>query len=225
MLLVKLFYLCFFFLELENYFGFRTTNVIGKKKDHSVSLRLNKLKVLNISKEGSIFLIVLSINRVDEWSLRAFASMPRTAIFLRARAEIKICFASLRATQKFGEHEQASTRLNFASKSSKGKILRAVKNLNGPFITPINLSVHLIYVQCFAFFRQATLKPACILLLVVTVTFSHAQNHILTHVSEQTCALKTFLGNRRPASLLEKKRLIRSFLCCSSNNSQSFFPF
>ena len=38
--------------------------------------------------------------------------------------------------QKFGEHEQASTRLNFASKSSKGKILRAVKNFNGPFITP-----------------------------------------------------------------------------------------
>ena len=49
----------------------------------------------------------------------------------------KIWFASLRATQKFGEHEQASTRLNFASKSSKGKILRAVKNFNGPFITPI----------------------------------------------------------------------------------------
>ena len=42
----------------------------------------------------------------------------------------------MRATQKFGEHEQASTRLNFASKSSKGKILRAVKNFNGPFITP-----------------------------------------------------------------------------------------
>ena len=48
----------------------------------------------------------------------------------------KTCFASLRATQKFGEHEQASTRLKFASKSSKGKILRAVKNFNGPFITP-----------------------------------------------------------------------------------------
>ena len=28
--------------------------------------------------------------------------------------------------QKFGEHEQASTRLNFASKSNKGKVLRAV---------------------------------------------------------------------------------------------------
>ena len=39
----------------------------------------------------------------------------------------KIWLASLRATQKFGEHEQAS----------KGKILRAVKNFNGPFITPI----------------------------------------------------------------------------------------
>ena len=37
--------------------------------------------------------------------------------------------------QKFGEHEQASNRLNFASKSSKGNILPAVKNFNGPFIT------------------------------------------------------------------------------------------
>ena len=64
-----------------------------------------------------------------------FASMRSTVIFLRAPAEIKK-IASLRATQKFGEHEQASTRLNFASKSSKGKILRAVKNFNGPFITP-----------------------------------------------------------------------------------------
>ena len=30
--------------------------------------------------------------------------------------------------QKFWEHEQASTRLNFASKSSKGQILRAFEN-------------------------------------------------------------------------------------------------
>ena len=52
----------------------------------------------------------------------------------------KNCFASLRATQKFGEHEQASTRLNFTSKSSKGKILRAVKNFNGLLITPIFLA-------------------------------------------------------------------------------------
>ena len=39
-------------------------------------------------------------------------------------------------SKKLGEHEQASTRLNFASKSSKGKILRADKKFNGPFITP-----------------------------------------------------------------------------------------
>ena len=75
-------------------------------------------------------------SRGDEWSSRVFASMPSTAIFLRTRAQIKSCFASLRATQKFREHEQASTRLNFASKSSKGKILRAVKNFNVQFITP-----------------------------------------------------------------------------------------
>ena len=41
--------------------------------------------------------------------------------------------------QKFGEHEQATTRLNFASKSSTGKILRAVKNFHGSFITPKNV--------------------------------------------------------------------------------------
>ena len=35
----------------------------------------------------------------------------------------------MRTTQKFGEHGQAS-------KSSKSKILRAVKNFNEPFITP-----------------------------------------------------------------------------------------
>ena len=83
----------------------------------------------------------METTRGDEWSLRAFASMPNTAIFLRARAEIKNCFASLRTTQKFGEHKQASRRLNVASKSSKGKILRAVKNFNGPFITPTTENV------------------------------------------------------------------------------------
>ena len=75
--------------------------------------------------------------RGDEWSLRAFASVPSTAIFLRARAEIKkFALRACEQLQKFGEHEQASTRLNFASNSSKGKILRAVKNFNGPFFTP-----------------------------------------------------------------------------------------
>ena len=46
-------------------------------------------------------------SRGDEWSLRAFASMPCTAIFLRAASSLD--------------------RLNFASNSSKGKILRTVK--------------------------------------------------------------------------------------------------
>ena len=56
--------------------------------------------------------------------------------FCEHEQKSKNYFASLRATQKFGEHEQASTRLNFASKSSKGEILRADKKINGPFITP-----------------------------------------------------------------------------------------
>ena len=48
-------------------------------------------------------------NKGEEWSLRAFASMPSTAIFLRAnRAKVKFC-------------EQ-------------------LKILNGPFITPKNVS-------------------------------------------------------------------------------------
>ena len=42
--------------------------------------------------------------------------------------------------QTFWAHQQASTRSNFASKSSKGKILRAVKHFNGPFTTPIYAS-------------------------------------------------------------------------------------
>ena len=42
--------------------------------------------------EGKDDLIIQTIEfnrRGDEWSLRAFASMPSTAIFLRARAEKK----------------------------------------------------------------------------------------------------------------------------------------
>ena len=57
---------------------------------------------------------------------------------IREHAEHCDFFASTSRNKKFGEHEQGSTRLNFASKSSKGKILRAVKNFNGPFITPNN---------------------------------------------------------------------------------------
>ena len=48
-------FVVFVFSSLENYFGFRTTNV-RVKTDHSVSLRWKK-KVFNISKEVCIFLI------------------------------------------------------------------------------------------------------------------------------------------------------------------------
>ena len=63
--------------------------------------------------------------RGDEWSLRAFASMPRTAIFLRARAEITNFLCELASNAKIwgaraSEHsfkfcEQIEQRQNFAS--------------------------------------------------------------------------------------------------------------
>ena len=42
----------------------------------------------------------LAIIRGNEWSLRAFASMPSTAIFLRARAEIKNLLCELASNAK-----------------------------------------------------------------------------------------------------------------------------
>ena len=44
--------------------------------------------------------------------------------------------------KKFCEHKQASTGLNFASKLSKGHILRALENFKGPFDTP---SIYKLY--------------------------------------------------------------------------------
>ena len=59
---VKHFYLTclLFFSSLENYFGFRTTNVKGKT-DHSVSLRWNK-RFWTFLKRRVFFLIVHPIN-------------------------------------------------------------------------------------------------------------------------------------------------------------------
>ena len=52
----------------------------------------------------------------------------------------------MRATAKIlGAREQASTHLNFVSKSSKGKILQAVKNFNGPFITPQMVRLSMLF--------------------------------------------------------------------------------
>ena len=75
------------------------------------------------------------IRRGNEWSLRAFARIPSTAIFFASTSRTKK-FA-LRTCEQRKNLGSTSKRLNFASKSSKDKILRAVKNFNGPFITPI----------------------------------------------------------------------------------------
>ena len=61
---------------------------------------------------------------VKRSSLRAFASMPSTAIFLRARAEIKNLL-----------YELASKAKIWGARASEHSF-RAVKNFNGPFITP-----------------------------------------------------------------------------------------
>ena len=46
--------------------------------------------------------------------------------------------------QKFCEHEQASTRLIFASNSSKGQILRAFSDWMGPFDTPNQIGLYML---------------------------------------------------------------------------------
>ena len=55
----------------------------------------------------------------------------------------KFALRACEQLQKFGEHVQASTRLNFANKSSKGEILQAVKNFNGPFITHLEVNIYM----------------------------------------------------------------------------------
>ena len=58
---VFLFDIFAFLSSLENYFGFRTTNVKGKT-DHSVSLRWNKKFCTFAKRRVYFFLIVHSIN-------------------------------------------------------------------------------------------------------------------------------------------------------------------
>ena len=77
------------------------------------------------------------IRQFEGWRM-VFASIREHAehcdFFASTSRKKKIALRACEQRKKLGEHEQASTRLNFASKSSKGKILRAVKNFNGPFI-------------------------------------------------------------------------------------------
>ena len=68
-------------------------------------------------------------------------------------------------SQKFCEHEQASTLLIFASNSSKGQILRAVSNSKGPSDTPSSLTPEApstrirIFSKTEIFFSVCTSRP------------------------------------------------------------------
>ena len=55
-----------------------------------------------------------------------FASMRAVCLFLRARALVKLFLKGCEQLQNFCEHDQVSTRVIFASNSSKGQILRAL---------------------------------------------------------------------------------------------------
>ena len=52
-------------------------------------------------------------SRGNEWSLRAFASMPSTAIFLRARAEIKNLLCELVGNAKIWEARASKHSFKF----------------------------------------------------------------------------------------------------------------
>ena len=83
--------------------------------------------------------------------------------------------------QEFWEHEQASTRLNFASKSSKGKILRAVKNFNGPFITPLVILLPSINLcSCYILENRIVIKT---FLAVLLNTFQYYFHFAITLLS------------------------------------------
>ena len=73
----------------------------------------------------------------------AFISVPKkpTKNSLRTFEQISTRIRACEQLQKFCEHEQVSTRLNFASKSSKGQILRALGDFQAPFNTPSDVYV------------------------------------------------------------------------------------
>ena len=52
-------------------------------------------------------------SRGDEWSLRAYASMPSTVIFLRARAEIKNLLCELVSNAKIWGAQESEQSFKF----------------------------------------------------------------------------------------------------------------
>ena len=57
--------------------------------------------------------------RDDEWSLRAFASMPKTAIFLRALAEIKKLVCELASNAKIWGARASEHSFKFCEQSEQ----------------------------------------------------------------------------------------------------------
>ena len=85
-----------FFSSLENYFGFRTTNVKAKT-DHSVSLRW---KVLNIFKEASFFsdCAPASLAQIGELARRLMPSIRTVFHLLYGIDELAMYFIRIRFT-------------------------------------------------------------------------------------------------------------------------------
>ena len=94
------------------------------------------------------FILLSCVNLTWQPDSLEFSSTQRYTYFRTKNIQSKIC-EQLRAIERtltriraceqlriFCEHEQASTRLSLASKSSKGQILRALENFKGPFDTP-----------------------------------------------------------------------------------------
>ena len=62
--------------------------------------------------------------------------------------------------QEFCEDEQASTRLNFASKSSNGQILRAVENIYDHSAIPLMFPPFVVSGRACMTISRSTLAPA-----------------------------------------------------------------
>ena len=78
------------------------------------------------------------VEKIRQWD-RTYGDSTRQLSVRAKSTKDKTRKRACEQLQKFGEHEQAGTRLNFANKSSKGNILRAVTNFDGPFITPTRM--------------------------------------------------------------------------------------
>ena len=75
-------------------------------------MQLNKLNTVKPLLSGHL-------QRGDEWSLRAFASMPSNAIFLRGRAEIKNLLCELASNSKIWGVRASEHSFKFCEQSEQ----------------------------------------------------------------------------------------------------------